>query len=126
MLTRLISYLVIFIGITTNGFGAEEGGMPQLNPEYWISQIFWLIIVFTSLYIILSKIFLPKISDSLETRKSQVLQNLDQAEKFRKESEKKIQEYEKILSEAKNQAKKIINESRKKINQNISEKKKSN
>ena len=123
MLSRLISYLVIFIGITTNSFGAEEGGMPQLNPEYWISQIFWLIIVFTSLYIILSQIILPKISESLETRKSQVLQHLEQAEKFKEESEKKIQEYDSILNEAKNQAKKIMDESRKKINQNISEKK---
>jgi len=123
MLTRLISYLVIFIEITTNSFGAEEVGMPQLNPEYWISQIFWLIIVFTSLYIILSQIILPKISESLETRKSQVLQHLEQAEKFKEESEKKIQEYDSILNEAKNQAKKIMDESRKKINQNISEKK---
>ena len=123
MLTRLISYLVIFIGITTNSFGAEENGMPQLNPEYWISQIFWLIIVFASLYIVLSQIILPKISESLETRKSQVLQHLEQAEKFKEESEKKIQEYDNILNEAKNQAKKIMNESRKKINQNISEKK---
>ena len=123
MLTRLISCLVIFIGITTNSFGAEENGMPQLNPEYWISQIFWLIIVFASLYIVLSQIILPKISESLETRKSQVLQHLEQAEKLKEESEKKIQEYDNILNEAKNQSKKIMNESRKKINQNISEKK---
>ena len=123
MLTRLISYLVIFIGITTNSFGAEENGMPQLNPEYWISQIFWLIIVFASLYIVLSQIILPKISESLETRKSQVLQHVEQAEKFKEESEKKIQEYDNILNEAKNQAKKIMNESRKKINKNIGEKK---
>ena len=123
MLTRLISYLVIFIGITTNSFGAEENGMPQLNPEYWVSQIFWLIIVFASLYIVLSQIILPKISESLETRKSQVLQHVEQAEKFKEESEKKIQEYDNILNEAKNQAKKIMNESRKKINQNIGEKK---
>ena len=123
MLTRLISCLVIFIGITTNSFGAEEGGMPQLNPEYWISQIFWLIIIFASLYIVLSQIILPKISESLETRKSQVLQHLEQAEKFKEESEKKIQEYDNILNEAKNQAKKKMNESRKKINQNIGEKK---
>ena len=123
MLTRLISCLVIFVGITTNSFGAGEDGMPQLNPEYWISQIFWLIIVFASLYIVLSQIILPKISESLETRKSQVLQHLEQAEKFKEESEKKIQEYDNILNEAKNQAKKIMNESRKKINQNISEKK---
>ena len=123
MSIRLINCLVVLIGLTTNSLGAEEVGMPQLNPEYWVSQIFWLIIVFTSLYIILSQIILPKISESLETRKSQILQHLNQAEKFKKESEKKIQEYENILNEAKNQAKKIMNETRKKLNQDINKKK---
>ena len=123
MLIRSFSCLVVIIGMTVKSFGAEEGGMPQLNPEYWVSQIFWLVIVFTCLYITLSQIILPKISESLETRKSQVLQHLDQAEKFKEKSEKKIQEYQKILSEAKNQAKKIMNESRKKINQDIDERK---
>ena len=122
MFLRSTNYLVAFILVITESFAAEKG-MPQLNPEYWISQIFWLIIIFASLYIVLSQIILPKISESLETRKSQVLQHLEQAEKFKEESEKKIQEYDNILNEAKNQAKKIMNESRKKINQNISEKK---
>ena len=123
MLIRLTNCLVFLFGMTTKSFGAQESGMPQLNPEYWISQIFWLIVVFASLYIILSQIILPKISESLETRKSQVLQHLDQAEKYKEESEKKIQEYGKILNEAKNRAKKIMNETRKKINQDINEKK---
>ena len=123
MLIRLINCLAVFIAMTAKSFGGEESGMPQLNPEYWVSQIFWLIIAFTSLYIVLSQIILPKISESLETRKSQVIQHLDQAEKFKEESEKKIQEYKNILIEAKNQAKKIMNESRKKINQDINEKK---
>ena len=93
MLKGLINYLVVFTLITTKGFGAEEGGMPQLNPEYWISQIFWLIIVFSCLYIFLSQIILPKISQNLELRKSKVLENLEQAEKNKEDSEKKVQEY---------------------------------
>ena len=50
---------------------SESGGMPQLNPEFWISQIFWLILTFGILFIVLSKLILPKISESLEKRKSQ-------------------------------------------------------
>ena len=57
-------------------FAAESGGMPQLNPEFWVSQIFWLIITFGILYIILSKIILPKISSNLELRKSQIQKNI--------------------------------------------------
>ena len=71
-------------------FAAESGGMPQLNPEFWVSQIFWLILTFGILYIALSKLILPKISANLETRKSQILENIDSAEKQRKESEEKI------------------------------------
>ena len=43
-------------------FAAESGGMPQLNPEFWISQIFWLTLTFGILYVVLSKFILPKIS----------------------------------------------------------------
>ncbi len=52
-------------------FSAESGGMPQLNPEFWVSQIFWLTLTFGILYIVLSKLILPKISANLELRKSQ-------------------------------------------------------
>ena len=122
MFLRSTNYLIGFILLITKSFAAEEG-MPQLNPEYWISQIFWLIIIFASLYIALSKIILPKISKNLETRKSQILDHLDQAEKFKEKTEKKIKEYEKILNESKKEAKIIMSESRKLINQNINKKK---
>ena len=41
-------------------FAAESGGMPQLNPEFWFSQIFWLIVTFGIMFILLSKLVLPK------------------------------------------------------------------
>ena len=69
---------------------AEAGGMPQLNPEFWISQIFWLVLTFGFLYIILSKLILPKISKNLETRKSQILENIETADKQKEESENKL------------------------------------
>ena len=70
-------------------FAAESGGMPQLNPEFWISQIFWLTITFGILYVVLSKLILPKISANLETRKSQIVENIEAAEKQREQSELK-------------------------------------
>ena len=59
---------------------AESGGMPQLDPEFWVSQIFWLILTFGILLIVLSKFILPKISDNLETRKSQISDNIEAAD----------------------------------------------
>ena len=103
-------------------FAAESGGMPQLNPEFWISQIFWLIITFGILFIVLTKVILPKISDNLETRKSQILENIETADKQKEESQKKIDEYEKIILDSKLKAKNHFNEAREKILDNINKK----
>ena len=101
---------------------AESGGMPQLDPEFWFSQIFWLVITFGILYLILSKIILPKISDNLETRKSQVLENLELAEKYKNESEAKLKEFDNILLKSKIDAKNLFNKSRKKLLDDINNK----
>ena len=53
MLKKFFILINLFQLFSFEAYGAEEG-MPQLNPEYWVSQIFWLIVVFTILYLILS------------------------------------------------------------------------
>jgi|TARA_B100001540_G_scaffold293427_1_gene292535 F-type H+-transporting ATPase subunit b len=102
---------------------AESGGMPQLDPEFWFSQIFWLIITFGILYLVLSKLILPKISENLETRKSQVLDNLELAEKQKNESEAKLKEFDNIILKSKIDAKNLFNEARKKLLDDINKKK---
>ena len=106
-------------------FAAESGGMPQLNPEFWISQIFWLTLSFGILYVVLSNFILPKISTNLEVRKSQILENIESAEKQRKESEKKIKEFEEIIIKSKNDAKSYFNQVREKVIKDIKIKKES-
>ena len=104
-------------------FAAESGGMPQLNPEFWISQIFWLTLTFGVLYIILSKIILPRISANLELRKSQIQENIEAAEKQRENSEMKLKEYENIILKSKLEAKNIFKEAREKVIKDINSKK---
>ena len=103
-------------------FGAESGGMPQLNPEFWISQIFWLILTFGTLYIILSKLILPKISANLELRKSQIQENIEAAEKQRESSESKLKEYDQFILKTKSEAKNIFKDAREKALKDISSK----
>jgi F-type H+-transporting ATPase subunit b len=103
-------------------FAAESGGMPQLNPEFWISQIFWLTLTFGILYIVLSKLILPKISNNLESRKSQILENIEAAEKQREDSEAKLKEYDEIISKSKLEAKTIFNQAREKALKDINAK----
>ena len=104
-------------------FGAESGGMPQLNPEFWISQIFWLTLTFGILYVVLSKLILPKISANLELRKSQIQENIEAAEKQRESSENKIKEYDEIVLKNKLEAKNIFKNAREKVIKDISSKK---
>jgi len=97
--------------------------MPQLNPEFWISQIFWLILIFSSLYVVIWKIFLPKITDSIENRKLRIVKDLNETQKLKENAEKKLKEYSKIIEEAKKEAKKIIEDNKKKLERDIKSKK---
>ena len=105
-------------------FAAESGGMPQLNPEFWISQIFWLTLTFGILYVVLSKLILPKISANLELRKSQIQENIEAAEKQRENSESKLKEYDDIIQKSKLEAKNIFKDAREKVLKDINSKKK--
>ena len=105
-----------------NVFAAESGGMPQLNPEFWISQIFWLTLTFGILYIVLSKLILPKISANLELRKSQIQENIEAADKQRENSDSKLKEYEDIILKSKLNAKNIFKEAREKAIKDINSK----
>ena len=104
-------------------FAAESGGMPQLNPEFWISQIFWLTLTFGVLYIVLSKLILPKISANLELRKSQIQENIGAAEKHRESSESKLKEFENIIQKSKLDGKNIFKDARDKMLTDINSKK---
>ena len=124
MLLRLFSHLILISFLSINfAESSESGGMPQLNPEFWFSQIFWLIITFGILFITLSKLILPKISETLEVRKSQISENIEAAEKEREESENNIKEYEKIILDSKTEAKNYFNKAREKIIKDIDKKK---
>jgi len=124
MLIKIVFQILILSFVLVNGAQSDEsGGMPQLNPEFWVSQIVWLIITFGVLYVILSKLILPKISNNLETRKSQILENIENAEKQREESEQKIKEFEKIIFDSKIKAKNYFNEARQKVLKDINKKK---
>ena len=107
------SCIVLALGIN-QAFGAE-GGMPQLNPEFWASQIFWLILIFSILYMIIWKIFLPKITDTIENRKSRIMNDLNETQKLKENTEKKLKEYNEIIEDGKKKLENDIKNKKKKI-----------
>jgi len=116
--------LYIFLLACTSQALGSEAGMPQLNPEFWTAQIFWLTIIFSSLYIVIWKVFLPKITYSIENRKSKVVYDIHETQKFKEEAEKKLQEYNDIIADSKKEAKKILEDAKKKLDKEIESKKK--
>ena len=108
-------FLSIFLASAVNA--AEKAGMPQLDTKFWFSQFFWLTITFSILFVILSRFILPKISANLETRKSQILENITAAEKKREESELKIKEFKEIVEKTEIEAKNYLNDTKKKTSQ---------
>ena len=119
---RYLVLILVLSTICTNLFAAEAG-MPQLDPKYWASQAFWLILVFSILYISIAKFYLPKIKKNLDNRESKIKEDLDEANKLKNLSEKKIKEYEIILENSKKEVTKILLESKNILNKDIKNKK---
>ena len=84
--------------------------MPQLDISAFAPQIIWLIITFLILYILMSKIALPRIGNILEQRQARIDDNLEMAQNLRKESNAHAESYEKTIEEAREQARKTIQE----------------
>ena len=93
--------------------------MPQLDPEYWPSQVFWLVIIFIIIYILISKIFIPKIKGSIDMREDKIRKDLEEAKTFKEQAELKLKEYNSLMEAAKLDVKKIISKSRQKLNDDM-------
>ena len=115
--------IVILSTILCGGLFAAEAGMPQLDPEYWASQVFWLIIIFVSIYVLVHKIFIPKIKANIDTRENKMRKDLDEAKLYKEEAEKKLKIYNDLMEKAKADSKKILSESRRKLNEDMQLKK---
>ena len=97
--------------------------MPQLDSKYWFSQSFWLVLIFLTLYLSLSRFFIPKIKNNLDNREKKIKENLDEAKALSELAEKKNLDYESKILDAKKEVIKIITESKKQLDKNINQKK---
>ena len=118
---RFFAILTSLLLVEKNLYSAEAG-MPQLNPEYWSSQIFWLIIIFFSIYILISKVFIPKIKGNIDMREDKIRKDLEEAKTFKEQAELKLKEYNSLMETAKLDVKKIISKNRQKLNEDIQKK----
>ena len=82
--------------------------MPQLDISTFSSQIFWLVVTFTTLFLIVWRIGVPKISHVLETRQKRINDNVLRAEEFKKEAEAALETYQASLDQARSEAQAIL------------------
>lgn len=80
------------------------GGLPQLDPTWFASQLFWLVLIFTILYTVFSKSILPAISNTLENRHEHIQGDLDTAQRLKEEAESVHNNYEMALEKARSKA----------------------
>jgi F-type H+-transporting ATPase subunit b len=82
--------------------------MPQFEPTYFASQLFWLYVSFALLFLLLSIFALPKIGGIIEDRRKRIDGDLDRAAQCKTEAEALISAYQKALADARAEAHKII------------------
>lgn len=98
--------------------GAEahaEAAFPPFDPSTFASQLFWLAISFGLLYLLMSRVALPRIATILEERNDRIADDFAEAERLKRETDEAIAAYEQALSEARHHAHSIANEARERM-----------
>ena len=86
----------------------EKGGMPQLNPESFSSQIFWLTLLFIILFLVNHYFFLPKIKNIRKKRDDTIENYLDEAKKLNDSFNSLVEKMNKEFEEVKNEQNALI------------------
>lgn len=100
---------------------AGESAFPAFDPTWFASQLFWLAIIFTGLYIVLSRFILPRLSDTIEKRGDRIASDLDEAARLNDQGVEAQQALELRMTEAKAKARETANKARAKMDTEIAE-----
>ena len=85
--------------------------MPQLNPEFFVTQLFWLVVTFSFLLVFLWRVSLPRIGSTLEKRERKISEDLTTAKELQNEAEKIQDTIENQLKQARTDASEMIKSS---------------
>lgn len=104
---------------STGHEGGHKGAFPPMDATTFPSQIFWLVIFFGLLYLLMSRLALPKMAAVLDKRHKTIEGDLAKANALKNETETAIQAYEKALADARAKAQGIAAETRARMNAEI-------
>jgi F-type H+-transporting ATPase subunit b len=94
---------------------SKSEGLPQLDPNHFAGQLFWLTVTFVALLFVMSRIALPRVGDVLDERRDRIKRDLDAAGRLKAETDKALADYEKALADARSNASGIAKETREKL-----------
>ena len=96
--------------------GGHKGAFPPFERETFASQIVWFAVAFIVLYLLMSRLALPRVGAILTQRKNHIDDDLRAAQRLREESDAELAAYEQALAAARGRAQTIANETREKLN----------
>ena len=117
----MVTTSILAAAAAAAGEAAEHGsgGLPQLNFSTFPSQIFWLVVTLVVLFLLLSKVALPRIASVLEECADAIADDLDAAEEFKRKAEEAEAAYEQALADARAKATEIAAETRAEIQKEV-------
>jgi F-type H+-transporting ATPase subunit b len=92
--------------------GGGEGGLPQFQFEHWGGQIVWLLLIFAVLYILLAKVFVPRLRGILDTRAQTIAEAVEQARKVQAEAEAQAKAAQAEIDAARAQSRQVAAEAK--------------
>jgi F-type H+-transporting ATPase subunit b len=92
--------------------GEHGGGFPPFQKDTFASQLLWFVLVFVTLYLLMSRFALPRIGSILEHRRQRIEADLAEAQRLKDESDAAIAAYQQALADARSRAQALANETR--------------
>lgn len=92
--------------------GAANVGMPQLDVTTFANQIFWLVVAIVIIYLILSRVALPRIGAVLAERRGTITNDIARAEELKLKAEEADAAFKVALAEARAEANRIVEKAR--------------
>ena len=90
----------------------QGGGFPPFNKDTFASQLLWITLAFVALYLLMSRVALPRIGSIIEDRKQRIASDFAEAERLKAESDAALAAYEKSLADARGRAQALAAETR--------------
>jgi F-type H+-transporting ATPase subunit b len=98
----------------TGAPGGQKAPFPPFQSETFVSQLFWLAIAFTALYLLASRLVLPRVGGIIDARAKRIADDLEEAQQFKAAADAANAAYEKALADARSRAQALANATREK------------